>query len=99
MAAMTPIQDILHRIAWDPAFGSGSFVIGYLDRLSGRIVRIPFERVVLAPGRGFAFDVVDADGVARMIPYHRVREVRRDGRIIWRRDVASERKDGDDDPP
>jgi uncharacterized protein (UPF0248 family) len=55
---MTPIQDILHRIVWDPTFGSGRFVIGYRDRVRGRIVRIPFERIVLATGRGFAFDVV-----------------------------------------
>jgi len=52
---MVPIQDILHRIAWDPVFG--------------------------------------ADGVARMIPYHRVREVLRDGKIIWRRRVDDEDAD------
>ena len=93
---MTPIQDILHRIVWDAAFGSGRFVIGYRDRVRGRIVRIPFERIVLATGRGFAFDVVDTDGVARMIPYHRVREVRRDGLVIWRREVGSEENCDDD---
>jgi uncharacterized protein (UPF0248 family) len=87
---MTPIQDILHRIVWDPAFGNGSFVIGYRDRLRERIVRIPFERVVLGEGSRFSFDVVGRDGVARMIPYHRVREVLRDGKVIWRRHVGSE---------
>jgi uncharacterized protein (UPF0248 family) len=96
---MTPIQDILHRIAWDPGFGTGSFVIGYRDRLRERIVRIPFERVVLGAGRGFSFDVVGRDGVARMIPYHRVREVWRDGVVIWRRHVGSEDKADDDDRP
>jgi uncharacterized protein (UPF0248 family) len=93
---MTPIQDILHRIVWDPAFGTGSFVIGYRDRLRERIVRIPFERVVLGEGSRFSFDVVGRDGVARMIPYHRVREVLRDGKVIWRRHVDSE-DDADDD--
>jgi uncharacterized protein (UPF0248 family) len=98
---MTPIQDILHRIVWDPGFGSGSFVIGYRDRLRERIVRIPFERVVLGEGSRFSFDVVGRDGVARMIPYHRVREVLRDGVVIWRRRVDSEdqvRDDADDRP-
>jgi uncharacterized protein (UPF0248 family) len=87
---MTPIHDVLHRIVWDPAFGAASFVIGYRDRLRDDIVRIPFERVVLGEGRGFSFDVVGRDGVARMIPYHRVREVLRDGKVVWRRHVASE---------
>jgi uncharacterized protein (UPF0248 family) len=94
---MIPIQDILHRIAWDPGFGTGSFVIGYRDRLRERIVRIPFERVVLGEGSRFSFDVVGRDGVARMIPYHRVREVLRDGKVIWRRHV--DREDDDDDRP
>jgi hypothetical protein len=31
-----------------------------------------------------------------MIPYHRVREVLRDGKVIWRRHVDSE-DDADDD--
>jgi len=93
---MTPIQDILHRIVWDPAFGSGSFVIGYRDRLRERVVRIPFERVVLGEGSRFSFDVVGCDGVARMIPYHRVREVLRDGKVIWRRHVDSEHDAADD---
>ncbi|WP_075791633.1 DUF504 domain-containing protein [Massilia putida] len=89
---MVPIQDILHRIVWDPGFGGGSFVIGYRDRRRERIVRIPFERVVLGEGSRFSFDVVGRDGVARMIPYHRVREVLRDGEVIWRRRVDSEDK-------
>jgi uncharacterized protein (UPF0248 family) len=93
---MVPIQDILHRIAWDPAFGAGGFVIGYRDRVRGRTVRIPFERIVLGEGRGFSFDVIGADGAARMIPYHRVREVLRDGKVIWRRQVAREDDTGDD---
>ncbi len=94
---MVPIQDILHRIAWDPAFGAGGFVIGYRDRLRGRTVRIPFERIVLGEGRGFSFDVIGADGVARMIPFHRVREVLRDGKIIWRRRVGGEDMNDEDD--
>jgi uncharacterized protein (UPF0248 family) len=64
-------------------------------------VRIPFERVVLGEGSRFSFDVVGRDGVARMIPYHRVREVLRDGVVIWRRRVDSEdqvRDDADDRP-
>jgi len=31
---MTPIQDLLHRIRWDPEFSLGEFVIGYYDNLS-----------------------------------------------------------------
>jgi uncharacterized protein (UPF0248 family) len=29
---MQPLQDLLHRIQWDPEFGRGTFAIGYEDR-------------------------------------------------------------------
>jgi uncharacterized protein (UPF0248 family) len=39
---MTPIQDLLNRIQWDPQFGQGRFVIRYFDRVRDQIVRVPF---------------------------------------------------------
>lgn len=82
---MTPIQDMLHRIQWDPEFGKARFVIGYYDRVADRIIRVPFQSVHLTRGERFSFDVVDHDGTARMIPLHRVREVWRDDKLIWKR--------------
>jgi uncharacterized protein (UPF0248 family) len=82
---MTPIQDLLHRIQWDPEFGKGRFVIGYYDRLDKQIVRIGLQRVHLARGQHFSFDVVGDDGAMHMVPWHRVREVWRDGTLIWQR--------------
>lgn len=82
---MTPIQQILHRIQWDAAFGAADFEIGYLDRKAGRVVRVPFRRVVMATGSHFSFDLVNEDGTARMVPFHRVRAVWRDGALIWER--------------
>lgn len=94
---MVPIQDILHRIVRDPAFGAGDFVVGYRDRKWRRTVRIPFRRIVLGEGHGFAFDVVGADGGARMIPCHHVREVLRDGKVVWRRRVGGEDEEDEED--
>ncbi len=85
---MTPIQDLLHRIQWDADFGNASFVIGYHDRVAGRMVRVPFQRVRLERGSHFSFDVLDGDDEARMVPFHRVREVWRDGVLIWERQDA-----------
>lgn len=82
---MTPIQDVLHRIQWDPEFGNARFMIGYYDRLDDRIIRVPFQRVHLARGEHFSFDVIDEDGTTRMVPFHRVREVWRNGVLIWQR--------------
>lgn len=84
---MTPIHELLNRIVWDPGFGNAHFVIGYYDRVFDRVVRISFERIRLEPGRHFSFEAVGKDGVARMIPFHRVREVSRNGQLIWRREA------------
>jgi uncharacterized protein (UPF0248 family) len=82
---MIPIQDLLHRIQWDPEFGKAEFVLGYYDRLDDRTIRVPFKQVHLPRGEHFAFDVIEEDGSRRMVPFHRVREVWRDGELIWRR--------------
>jgi uncharacterized protein (UPF0248 family) len=82
---MMPIQDLLHRIRWDPEFGKGEFEIGYDDHVARCVVRVPFRRVRLERGEHFAFDAVEDDGSTHMVPFHRVREVWRDGKLIWQR--------------
>lgn len=86
---MTPIHELLNRIVWDLEFGNAHFVVGYHDRVFDRIVRITFERINLERGQHFSFEVVGNDGKARMVPFHRVREVLRNGEVIWRRDVPA----------
>ena len=82
---MTPIHELLSRIRWDPEFGKAEFALGYWDRVAGRIVVVPLRKVGIDPHDHFAFDVVDADGVVHHVPYHRVRQVFRDGKPIWER--------------
>lgn len=91
---MTPIQNILHRIQWDEEFGKAAFMIGYYDRVAREILRVPFRKVHLARGEHFSFDVEAADGTMHMVPFHRVREVWRNGELIWQRQV-----DKDASPP
>lgn len=82
---MLPIHKLLSRIRWDPRFGSGRFALGYFDRVARRIVVVPFETVrfpVDAPGM---FEIWDEEGTLHSIPFHRVRRVYRNGRIIWQR--------------
>jgi len=86
---MIPIQDLLHRIQWDSEFGKGDFVIGYYDRVTRRIVRIPLRRVCLGKGEHFSFEAVEDNGASHMVPFHRVREVWRNGKLIWRREAAA----------
>ena len=92
---MIPIQDLMHRIQWDSAFGQAEFEIGYFDRVARRIVRVPLSRIHLAPGERFAFDAIEADGSLHTVPLHRVRAVWRNGELIWSRGaVASDHAKG-----
>lgn len=82
---MIPIQDLLHRIQWDAEFGGAAFEIGYVDRVAGGTVRVPFSEVRLEQGQLVVLNAFEGDGSPAAIPLHRVREVWRDGRLIWKR--------------
>lgn len=82
---MIPIQDLLHRIRWDAELGRAAFEIGYYDRVTRAIVRVPFRRVHFEKGEHFAFEAVEEDGSVHTVPLHRVREVWRNGERIWQR--------------
>ncbi len=82
---MKPLREILSKIRWDKEFGKGRFEIGYDDHLEKRIVRIPFEEVVFEEGNRYSFQIRNPEGETVTIPYHRVREVHKDGNLIWQR--------------
>ena len=87
---MITVESLLQRIRWDPQFGRGSFTIGYFDRLQRRVITVPLEQIVVEPGNHFSFTAVEPDGSTHGVPFHRVREVRRDGMCIWQRTVRGE---------
>lgn len=87
---MMPIQDLLHRIQWDPVFGQGRFEIGYYDRITRSIVRVPLRDIDFPPGEHFAFEATEEDGSVHRVPLHRVRAVWRDGELIWARHPPTE---------
>ena len=86
---MIPIHDLLSRIRWDPAFGHGRWEIGYLDRVQGSVVRVPLDEIRTEEANRFAFEVVDEEGVAHSIPYHRIRMVWRNGKVVWAREAGA----------
>lgn len=83
---MIPIHELLSRIRWDQAFAQADFVIGYYDRLRGKTVRVPFTELSFPAEEHFRFALVDEEGAVHNIPYHRVREVFRNGKLIWHRE-------------
>jgi uncharacterized protein (UPF0248 family) len=82
---MTPIHEILARIRHDREFGRGVFELGYLDRFDTQVQRVALGLVDFPKDEKRVFVFVDADGLRRRIPFHRVREVYREGALIWQR--------------
>jgi uncharacterized protein (UPF0248 family) len=82
---MTPIHELLNRIRWDKTFGQGRFEIGFWDRHEGRIHRVALRDVAFPESGEHTFRFVDETGQHCRVPFHRIREVYRDGKIIWHR--------------
>lgn len=82
---MIPFHELLSRIRWDREFGQGRFEIGYFDRREASLHRVALREVVFPTENRRVFEVTDDSGRVRRIPFHRVREVSRDGEVIWRR--------------
>lgn len=89
---MQPIHELLARIRWDPEFAKSRFVIGYWDRIEHEILHVDLGGISWdADNRSF-FDLTDEDGLTHSIPFHRVREVWRDGVLIWSRPPIGEER-------
>lgn len=82
---MQPIDKLLARIKWDTDFGNAAFEIGYYDRVAALMVRRPLGDLLFEPDHKESFLLMDEEGVYQRIPLHRVREVFRNGALIWQR--------------
>ncbi len=82
---MMPIQKLLKRIRWDKEFGRGIFEIGYEDHIERKILRVPFRKIRFNEENRSSFEMEDVDGVVQTIPFHRIREVYKEGHLIWHR--------------
>ena len=82
---MTPIHELLNRIRWDKGFGQARFEIGFWDRHEGVIHRVALQDVAFPESAEHTFQFVAETGEHRRVPFHRIREVHRDGELIWHR--------------
>ena len=83
---MMPIHELLNRIQWDEEFGRAEFLIGYHDRLEDETILVPLKELRFDKDDHFDFELIDDLGDLHTIPLHRIRQVYRDGRLIWHRE-------------
>lgn len=84
---MIPIHELLNKIRWDSTFGAAEFAIGYYDRIADHIILVQFTALNFSTDDHFSFTLVDDEGALHTIPLHRIRQVFRNGELIWARHV------------
>ena len=83
-SGMETIRQLLNRIQWDEVFGRGVFEVGIYDRVADTVNFQPMQNLQMEKGNHFSFTVC-MDGELVMIPFHRIRKVRKNGECIWSR--------------
>ena len=83
---MQPVQEILNRIRWDENWSNDDFKIGDYDRLEDRIILVDFKKIIFPEGDHFSFELIDQEGELHSVPYHRVKAIYRNERLIWHRE-------------
>lgn len=86
-SAVIPIHELLSRIRWDEEYGNADFVIGYYDRVEERIITVSLKELYFNKDDHFDFELLDDEGVTHTIPLHRIRQVFRNGELVWERKV------------
>ena len=87
LRAVIPIHELLNRIRWDEGYGDAEFVIGYYDRVQKAIVTVPLKELYFDSDDHFDFQLLDEEGISHTIPLHRIRQVFRNGELVWERAV------------
>lgn len=79
---MQTILDLLHKIKWDPRERPEDYTLLYEDRIEKKHKEIAYADIKRIEG---TFVILENDGEEVNIPLHRFREVRRKGKLIWKR--------------
>ncbi len=74
--------DILNKIKWDKSEKPEETFVFYYDRVSGNLVKIPFESIKEI---GKSFITIEKEGEEVEIPIHRIKEIRINEKLIWSR--------------
>lgn len=82
---MMPVHELLNRIRWDAGFAGADFKIGFYDRIEDDIVVVPLDRLLLESNDHFSIGVYSESGELHRLPLHRIRQVYRNGELIWER--------------
>lgn len=76
------IIDLLNKIKWDKNLNKDEFSIIYFDRINKNKIEINFNQIRRTEGN---FMIIENDQEEANIPIHRIKEIKKKGKIIWQR--------------
>ena len=79
---MISIHELLNKIKWDKDLNPQEYKLYYLDRITNSLKEIKFTQI-----KEFSVFslIVEKNSNDIDIPLHRIKEVRKTGKIIWKR--------------
>lgn len=87
---MMPIIDLLNKIKHDKRENSDDYTIVYLDRILNKGIEIRFSSI---QSWSKSFMLVSSLSGQVDIPLHRIKQVKKNGTIVWKREEISVAKD------
>ena len=79
---MIPIKELLNKIKWDKREDPDDYSVFYLDRVLNKLIEMPYKKIKRLDGEFFVINKNEED---TFIPLHRIREVRKKGKLVWER--------------
>lgn len=76
---MITIRDLLNKIKWNNNLDERNYSVYYFDRILNKLLLLPFEKIEVKD----SFIISDN----KTIPMHRIREVRMNDKLIWKRKI------------
>ncbi len=79
---MQYILDLLNKIKWDKNENPDDYLINYFDRISKKLIEIRFKDIKKIEDN---FMILEKENKDTNIPLHRIKQVKKLGKIIWKR--------------
>ncbi len=83
---MITITELLNKIKWDAQEDPADYTLAYYDRVENTLKEIKLTRVTVEEG----FMRTRIDGTDVQIPLHRIKEVKKQGKTIWKRPTTND---------
>jgi len=79
---MITIKELLNKIKWDKRENPDGYRIYYYDRVLDKLIEVKYNDILDIEG---LFARIMHNGRKIEIPLHRIKQVRKKGKLIWER--------------